>query len=345
MDKLVRKKIIIYILIIILIDVIIGYPLFKSRSFSHLAIWNIIESNKKDDFYWAPEDKPGYFRFEPNSDNLSTFRTGITPVGRERDEFEKVLRVARYITDISSYKIQPRLSLRWGSPEEILRQARKGAGANCFYRSILLSTYLSGLGIKSRLWALENRNFNGVSHTVTEVYIRSLGKWVFIDIMLGFYVTEGGKPVSFLELRERLLNGDTEKILVHNINDTSRDNKKIPDFYKRLIRCVFLRVNNDFVNRYGSRYGVLSIFKKHIDKFPDNIRRGLEYWFGGRDVFLHYVDSFSKSLKSKIIIVKLLFYFFIFSWVSMGILLVMFSLSFLKRCLTINLSKKETRHR
>jgi len=347
MSKILREKVILCILIIILIDVITGCLLLKSRSFSHLAIWNIVESNKKENFYWQPEDAPLYFYFEPYSDRISIFREEVFPLIKdESDDFRITLEVARYIMDISSNKIQPGLFLKWGSPEEILRQIREGAGANCFHQSILLSTYLSGAGIKARLWALENKGFDGVSHSITEAYIESLEKWVFIDVLGGFYVTEDNRPLSFLELRERLLNENTEKILFHNINDDRIMGKKeIPDFYKRLVRCVFLRANNDFVNKYSSRYGVLSIFEIHIDKLPDDVRRGLEYSLGRRDIFIHYVDRFSRSLKSKIITIRLLFYFFIFSLMSTGILLVRLSLFFLKRCLSINLSRKDTRHR
>lgn len=327
MDKLPRKRIILYILIIILINVIMGCLLFKSRSFSHLAIWKIIESDKKDDFYWPPEAAPGYFRFEPNNEKLTGFRKEIYSVIKNEDnDFEIILEAARYVIDLSSKDNPQDLSLKWDSPESMLRQIKEGASANCFHRSILFSTYLSSLGIKSRLWALENENFNGVSHTVTEVYIGGLRKWVFIDVLLDFYVTDNGNPLSFLELRNKLLSGSAETILVHNIDGSIRE---MPFFYSRLTKCVFLRASNDFINKYNYRYGLLSILKKQLDKLPDGIRKGLEYLFGGRDIFIHYVDRVSESLKPKIIIAKLLF---IFSLVSTGILLVMFSLSFLKRC-------------
>lgn len=344
MKKTVKKHI--AVVILILINVTTGILLLKNRSFSHLAIWNIRESDKEKDFYWKPEDAPRYFRFEPSNDRPSIFRNEAFPLVKdENDELKIVLKLARYVMDIGLDKIQPYLSLRWDSPEGMLRQIRAGAGAHCFHRCIVFSSYLSSLGIKSRLWALENDNFNAVPHTVTEVYLKSLGKWVFIDVMWKLYVTENGKPVSFLELRERLLNRDNEKILAHNINNELIYEKEKLYPYNRLIKCVFLRANNDFVNRYSSRYGALSIFKNPIDKLPGDIRIGLEYLFGGGDVFLYYLDKFSRSLKSKIIIIKLLFYFFIFSLVATGILLLMLSLFLLKRCLAINLSKKETRHR
>ncbi len=341
MNRLIKKNIITGIFIVVLIDLAIGFFLFNSRSFSHLAIWNIIESNKKEDFYWQPEDAPKYFSFEPSNNRLSIFRNEISPlVKNENDEFKIILEVARYTMDIGSDKIQPRLSLKWGSPEEILRQIREGAGANCLHRSILFSTYLSSLGIKSRLWALENDNFDAIAHSACEVYIKSLEKWVFIDVMLGFYATDNKKPLSFLELRERLLDSGAEEVLLYNIHNEIKEEKETSGFYSRLIKCVFLRADNDFVNKYDYRYGVFPIFQRYLDKLPDDMGRGLDYLLGRRDIFIHYVDRFNRTLKSKIITAKLLFSFFIFSLVSMGILFCLF----LKRFLAASLSKEGTRH-
>ncbi len=346
MGRIIKRDFVICILVILLADTAIGYLLFKSRAFSHLAIWNIIESNKQEDFYWQPEDAPGYFYFEPDSNRITVFRNEASVLIKNKsDELKMVLEVAKYVMDIKPGSIYSNLSLKWDSPEGMLRQIRAGAkGAHCFHRSILFSTYLANSGMKSRLWALENEGFNGTAHSVTEVYIKSLKKWVFIDVTFGFYITENGWPLSLLELREKLLNGFTN-ILVQDIGGEINKSNKLPLFYSRLVKCVFLRADNDFVNKFNNRYGVFSIFQKYLDKFPDNIRRGLDYLLGRQDIFVHYVDTFSRSLKAKIIAAKLFFYFFIVSLAFISILLAMLFLSFLKHRLLINLSKKDTRHK
>ena len=339
LEKLLRKKVILLILIIILIDLIIGCLFFKSRSFSHLAVWKIIESSKTEDFYWQPEDVPRYFRFEPNNDRLSIFRNEIfSLIGSDTDEFKIILKVARYVENISisRHKLHA-IRLRWDCPEGMLRQIKEGAGANCFHRAILFSAYLSGLGVKSRLWALENDNFGAIAHSVCEVYIKSLEKWVFIDVMLGFYAVGNKEPLSFLELREKLLSGGAEAILVHNIDGSIRE---MPFFYSRLIKCVFLRADNDFINKYDYRYGVFPVFQRYIDKLPDDMRRGLDYLLGRRDVFIHYVDRFSRSLKPKIIIARLFFCLFIFSTIAIPITLMVVFI--VKVSLLVNKARKST---
>lgn len=98
------------ICIVVLINVLIGYLLFKSRSFSHLAVWNVLESDKQDDFYWPLQNAPEYFRFETDGDiNNSGLREEILPlVKNEADEFKIILEAARYVMDIGAlgFKLQ-----------------------------------------------------------------------------------------------------------------------------------------------------------------------------------------------------------------------------------------------
>lgn len=348
MKKIVKRNIYIAVFIITLIDALIGYSLFKNRAFSHLAIWKVTESNKYNDFYWQPEDAPNYFRFEPDTEKFSIFRNEILPlVNGESDELKRAIKVAKYVSDIQALRSTLQaLRLRWDSPEGMLRQIREGAsGAHCFHRSILFSAYLSGLGLKSRLWALENEKFNSVAHTVNEVYFKNLKKWVFVDIMFGFYASENGNPLSVLELRERLLNDKAGDILVHRIADGVGVNNVIPDSYTKLIKCVFLRSRNDFINKYNTRYGFLSVFQGYIDKLPNGMRIGASYLLGGQDKFVHYVDTFSKSLEFDIIMAKALFYFLVWTIFFAGILCIIFALVFLRVPPAINLSTKDTRHR
>lgn len=334
MPKIIRKNLLICILIIVVVDAAIGYFLFKSRSFSHLAIWNIKESDKKDYFYWKPESAPEYFNFESTDDNrLAIFRDEIMPfIQYEKSDFKIILKVVKHVMNVSSSNVQPKLALKWDSPYGMLTQVKDGASANCFHRAILFSTYLSAIGIKSRLWALENERFEAIAHTVNEVYVESLKKWVFMDTMFGFYAVESDKPLSFLESRERLLDLGNSGILMQEMQNENKKSEP-PSNYKRLVRCIFLRSGNDFVDKYNLRYGGLNVYKGRIDRLPDNIRRGLDYLLGGRDVFIHYVDKYSGTLTPWIIIAKLCFYFFIFFPVLIAVILVM------------NLSRKETRHK
>jgi len=349
MKRIFKKKIMMGILIVILVDVVIGCFLFTNRSFPRLAMWNIIESDKLYDFYWHPKDAPEYFHFETNSDKLSIFRDEILPlVKAESDDLEKAIKVARYVGDIGVLRFTLYTSgLQWDSPEGILKQIRAGRGGNCFHYSILYSTYLASVGIKSRLWTLEGDDgLQWLSHTITEVYIRTLKKWVLIDAMREIYFTKENQPLSVLELRDGLLGGEAEEILVHSVSKRTEEPKIVFENYTRLLKCVFLRASNDFVDKYDAkiRFGAFSKFQVYLDRLPSDWRRGLDYLFGRRDFLIHYVDRFSRSLRPKLIIARGLFYFFaVSSALIFTFLLIILPIKVLRRFfLAINLSRKDT---
>jgi hypothetical protein len=312
----VKKKTIRFVLIIIFIDIAICFSFFKIRSFPRLAIWNITESEKQSDFYWAPEDSPDFFHFEPTFPQLDFFKFQVYGLTKNLDsELEKNLIIARYVSNLSKIKNSSSKLLLWGSPYDILEQFKGGAYGTCFDYSILFSTYSASLGMKSRLWALEGDDgLNRFGHTVVEVYIKTLNKWVMIDISNELYFKEFNLPLSVLELRERLLNGKSANITIQNIS-SDYNYQKIISLYARLLKCVFLRTGNDFIYKYDSRirFGRMYKLQRFFDKFPSEIRRGLSYLLGRRDYLMHYVDGFDKSMKNQIIVAKICFYFLPFS--------------------------------
>jgi len=321
MARISRRQIVVIILIL---DFLIGCCVFMNRAFPRLALWNIIESERKGDFYWRPQDAPEYFYFEKDMQALAAFREDIKTVTAEKNkDFDKVIDIGRFINDICKEPGRPGKRIEWSSPQQILAQVKLGVtGAHCFYRAILLSTYLSSIGIESRLWAFENERFNGTSHSVAEVYVKELNKWVLVDMSLGFYVKgNNGIPLSVLEFREKLLQGKDKDVTPIDIFGSERQSKKTPAFYKKLMTCVFMRTGNDFTTKYGAkvRYGILSGFAAHLDKLPGISTRALDYVLGRRDFMLHYVDDFSKPLKKEIIFYRGIFYFFIVSLLFLGI--------------------------
>lgn len=347
-----KKKIKICILIVVLVDVVIGGLLLTNRSFPRLAMWNIIESDKQDNFYWKPENKPDYFYFEPDSDKLSIFRNEILPLLKDgTNELEKITEIVRQMKTLAPSQRPYKGRLRWDSPEGILEQIKEGKAGNCFHYSILYSTYLSSIGIKSRLWTLEGDDgLERLTHTVAEVYIEGLKRWMLVDAFRGIYFTKENYPLSVLELRNDLLAAGPDKILVYSIfRQSDESNKMYLRFYARMLKSVFLRTSNDFVNKYDAkiRYGVLNRFQKYLDRFPSLWRRGLDYIFGRRDYLIHFVDRFSARLRLMRIIARSLFYFFVFSsmFLFTFFLIILVAKILRKFPLAINFSRKETRHR
>jgi N-acetylglucosaminyldiphosphoundecaprenol N-acetyl-beta-D-mannosaminyltransferase len=306
-----KARLLRFFLPVIMLDAVVVFFLFSSRPFAHLAIWNIRESGEMGDFYWRPENAPKGFRFEPyNAPGTAAFKPEIYPVaGEEKDDFKKAIKTAAYVAAIcSAAEHHPSGMVRWEDPAGLLKQAKSGARLHCFHRAILVSSFLSSLGMKSRLWALENDMFRLPVHTVMEVYLQERGKWVFLDAMMGFYAVENDEPLSFLALRARLLAGRMEGVEFRTLDGAKRL-EKLPVFYTSMTRDVFLRSGNDFISRYRIRYGRGSVIAGQLDRAGESIRRGAEYAAGRQDTFIHYVDGKSPRMMREIIAAKFLFYF------------------------------------
>jgi len=312
-----------YIITIFIFIIIIGSFLSDNKSFPRLAIWNIIELTKEEDFYWKPKDAPSYFHFQPNNHQIAIFKREINPIVEDvHGDFKRAIRVAEYVDKKLGNKFDwwiTKRSLRWDSPVGMLGQIEEGEikGINSFHYSILYSTYLASIGIKSRLWVLEsNDGPGGKSLTVTEIYLDEVNKWVMIDPLVGSYFLKGDDFLSVLEIRNSFF--EEEDISHCSFTSDKRE------YSKELFKSVFLRAANDFQNKYRPevRYGVLKRFKEMLDLLPSVYRRGLAYLLGRRDYLMHYVDQNSSSLKAEIFLARALFYFFLISIIFMTLFLI-----------------------
>ena len=72
-------------------------------------------------------------------------------------------------------------------------------------------------GLAVREWGMSFDGFGGNGHAFNEIYDSTLGKWVFIDSYMSFYVEDPvtNIPLSAMEFRERLRNGrDTDQLRI-----------------------------------------------------------------------------------------------------------------------------------
>jgi hypothetical protein len=302
-----RKRVLwLALLAIVLLDAGVAWGLWKSRTFSHLAVWEIRESGSTEEFSRPPPRRGGAGQPPgPLDDTLSLFRREIEPrIASETDEWRRVLAVAAHVVEIGAPAAPDPRPMRWDAPAGLLRQIREERrAADCSPRAVLFATYLAGIGINARLWAMENDRFRGVAHTASEVYLTGPGKWVFCDVMFGVCVLEDGVPLSLLEFRDRLLHGNGNRLTFLRIPPGSREYGHPLDLYRRSLRDVLLLVRTDFVRGYASRYGVLNGFQECLDRLPDPVRRALDALTGGQ-VFLHYVDRQSESFEPQMSIAR-----------------------------------------
>ncbi|MDP8259985.1 MAG: hypothetical protein P9L96_03155 [Candidatus Gygaella obscura] len=310
-----NRKFKIILFLFLMIDLAIIFLLFNSRSFSHLAIWNIEESLSQKDFNWFKETPAPKSYVIPDKEKLSYFNQEANKINlKNKNELEAVLFLSGRLIGALNVNYQTKKYVTWDHPQSMDRYIQDGHGANCIYRSIVLSSYLSSMGIYSRLWSLENIFFEDIPHTVIEVYAKHLEKWVFLDVMHDFMVLKDGIPLSLLEFRSLVLSESDADIKIIRISTRKEMDKDFLDGYRHLLNTVFLRLDNDFIKGFEKRYGILNIFSLSIDRLSDKFRRGIDYIFGSKEYFIHFVDRYSPSLSSGILFSKSVYLFFVFSF-------------------------------
>ncbi|MGE5307963.1 MAG: hypothetical protein ACM3OC_02630 [Deltaproteobacteria bacterium] len=298
-----------FLVILLVVDLAVLVLLLGQRQFSHLLLWDIRESFSRRELERPPEKAAEYFRFESRSDAEKVFDKTVTAV-KESGLTAQVLGMAARIEGMEPSVLYGKKAgappIKWDSPEGLARQLKEGArGAHCLHRSIVLAEACAAAGIPARLWALENRDFDGVPHTVIEAYDAAGAKWVFFDPQLCFYALSGDAALSLLDLRERLLNGKTEGLEFVRM-DNGQSVPLMASVYRPMLRKVFLRSRNDFSRMYRDRYGFFRPLSCFIDPLPVPAVMGIYYLFSG-DRFIHYVDRFDGRLRGRAKEVKAVF--------------------------------------
>lgn len=93
-------------------------------------------------------------------------------------------------------------------PLYILEQAENGARYRCVEYSIVLSAVSNAMGLPSRVIGIKKKdvetNKYGAGHIVSETYIPSLNKWVFMDPQMNYVPFLDGTPLNAVEYQKAI---------------------------------------------------------------------------------------------------------------------------------------------
>ena len=92
----------------------------------------------------------------------------------------------------------------------ILNEASEGNQFPCFAYAIVLKDQLTAIGYNARTVYLKTKDANNrkssPGHVVTEVYIKDIEKWVFLDAQFNIMPTLNGVPLNAVELQNAITN-------------------------------------------------------------------------------------------------------------------------------------------
>ena len=198
----------------ILLIAVSGAPFSNVRSDQDLVkLRNALHYETTDPavvFQWGPESMPADFlREEQPAPPLFHQVLSQLPGDLGASEFERAVQMAIHLVKAPNRSGQAIQSSIARTYEEIVEE---GEGYCADYTLVLNGLALSD-DIPIREWGMSFDGFGGDGHAFSEIYDRALEKWIFLDSFYSFYVRgPSGEPLSVMEFRRYLLNGDIDSL-------------------------------------------------------------------------------------------------------------------------------------
>ena len=207
---------------------------------------------------WTPADAPRWFHTDdPTIAQASYFRQAISPeVDADATTFEQELAIMNWVRQ--QVVVAHATQAIPGDPISVHTAMLAGTPAQCGNFATLFAASSASLGLtETRYWfMLSYDGPNGQGHTINEVWVPELDKWVMLDPMNNAYVLLDGEPASLLEVREAVLTGQRERLepVVGPNAHTARED--VLDLYELTMIIVSLEAaHTPLTNYYRQTWG------------------------------------------------------------------------------------------
>jgi hypothetical protein len=179
----------------------------------------------------------------------------------------------------------------------------------------MFAAYARSVGLETRIWALEGKRFDGKAHTIPEVYLPELDRWVMLDVTLNAFArSPTGVPLGILDLRDRVLAGAADSLQFLPLDPAaSFGGRALINYYSDVSRYVFLRRDGGLAAE--GRYGVLAPLSGWLDWLPEGPKKGAAAFLGGTGHVLYYHDAHNVTLMPTARVAKLCGLLFVLSLV------------------------------
>jgi hypothetical protein len=162
-------------------------------------------------------------------------------VSNAKSDFEKILKITKWISNL--WQHDGNNTPQKYDPISILDEVvENGQRFRCVEYGVVIYGCLTALGLPSRKLCLktsdvETREY-GAGHVVTEVFLKDINKWVFIDGQWGIIPTLGGTPLNGVELAQALNELEKYRDQLKLISLKSQ-NTKDEEYYKWIKEYLF----------------------------------------------------------------------------------------------------------
>jgi len=208
----------------------------------------VTELGQPIDVDWSPNAAPEEFHWEQRpapTRFVDVVKEVLRDAPADMTDFETALRLARHLK-ANAREGQPIQASAWLTYQKITT----GQGGYCSDFTQTINALALSAGLSVREWGFTWESLaNG--HAFNEIWEPSLHKWIFLDSFHGFYVVDNnsGTPLSGLELRSHLLDGDDpDTVRLVPISGERFDEARVNEersFYARGLPRMYLLLGNN----------------------------------------------------------------------------------------------------
>lgn len=230
-----------------------------ARSFLPMRVVDSVEV-----FDWTPDNAPDWYETDAATLPQSVMlRDAMTPYDNPgNNTFDRQLAVMNGIR--KGTPVQDSIAPISSDPLHTWDAMQAGVPAQCTDFAGLMISSLTALEIsEARLWHFSSGTaWNSSGHSVAEVWVPELSRWVMLDPMNNAYVMVDGVPGGVTEIREILLGGERERLQPVVNADSHVAPEDLLDFYTFNMDIVRLEpaytpmadaYNPDTLHQFGAR--------------------------------------------------------------------------------------------
>jgi Transglutaminase-like superfamily len=226
--------------------------LVKMAADNHLAVQARYAltsySASPEDTQWRPGAAPANFISEQGQ--LPMALSGVRSLLLNQDyetSFELALTVVRHLASGAGPgkgEIDTDIVSTYG-------KVMTGGYGDCADYSRLFTGLAYAVDLNARIWTTSFEGFGSDGHVFSEVFWQERARWVFVDSLNAFYVTDAvsGEPLSVLEFTQRLRrNRGDEEVEVRVIDSDQfsfAGQREVLDYYRRGADRFALRMANN----------------------------------------------------------------------------------------------------
>ena len=263
------------------------------------ALFTAVKLHTPEEVNWDPDDAPDWFVVD-SSETLRPYKEKARAVLAPNDPStteDQAFQLFRFVAELggpNAYKREGR-SAPSDNVRTMMEQADKREfQGNCSDYSYILQTLSQAAGLDSRVVGMHADVWmDGWGHALNEIYIPEKKTWVAMDPLRNVYFTDShGNPLSLLDVRTRLVDGDGEdlEVVQGEIQALAASPEFVLRYYRKHIDRISYQGSLDLIDSRDRIYDSWLAQAFQIEDLPRPIRRALESGLWNKDRHYLYTD-------------------------------------------------------